>query len=174
MERETIERLAMDAAAEELSDDARLLLESYLAEHAEAQQWAREMTSIYEITQAAIEAKTEHAAPSPAETRRLIPLDYLAVARWAAVLAIAVFAGFSAGKYTGTERTDRPRIVRIVEPHRAVASVADLKAKYADTFWGRKVLASTEPRPRPRTATHSSTGNFWDIYRRNLKEKRYE
>ena len=46
MEREAIERLAMDSAAGELNQDAEALLRTYLAEHPQANEWAEDMLQI--------------------------------------------------------------------------------------------------------------------------------
>lgn len=173
MNREAIERLAIDSAAGELSEDALRLFKSYLAQHPEANEWATDMTAIYEMTQAAIDVKIEDAAPPMVEKKPSSPVNWFAAGRWAAVIAIAISAGFSIGRWSQPAKT-RVEIFRIPEQPRTTAKVADLKAKYAGTFWGQKVLASTEPKPRPRAAAHTPTGNFWDIYRQHLKEKRYE
>ncbi|MHC4744736.1 MAG: hypothetical protein ACYS8Z_22710, partial [Planctomycetota bacterium] len=127
MNRETIERLAMDAAAGELSEDVEVLFGAYLAEHPEANEWAAGMTSIYEMTEAAIDAKTKGAAPPMVEKKSSVPINWFAAGRWAAVIAIAMFAGFSAGRWSQPVRT-RVEIVRVPEQTRTTAKVADLKA----------------------------------------------
>lgn len=174
MKRETIERLAMDSAAGELSEDAEVLFASYLAEHPEAEEWALEITSIYEMTQAVIDKKTKHPAPPAVAKKRSMPVNWFAAARWAAVIAIAVFAGFSAGRWNQPAKTSRTEFFRVAEQPRTIATVTDIKEKYAATFWGRKVLASIEPKPPLHTAARNSTGSFWDTYTRHLKEKTYE
>ena len=55
MEREIIERLAVDLAAGELNEDVEALFRSYLAEHSEADKWAQDMLQVYEKTETAIE-----------------------------------------------------------------------------------------------------------------------
>ena len=62
MERETIERLAMDLALGELNEDATTLFEAYLAEHTEAKRWAEPMTQTCIRTREAIMQKTQAAA----------------------------------------------------------------------------------------------------------------
>ncbi|MHC4169718.1 MAG: hypothetical protein ACYSWQ_22455, partial [Planctomycetota bacterium] len=61
MERDAIERLAIDSASGELNDDAETLLREYLAGHAEANRWAEEVQWLCEKTEAAIHAKTKNA-----------------------------------------------------------------------------------------------------------------
>ena len=175
MERERIERLAMDSAAGELNEDAEFLFRSYLAEHPEAGEWATDMTGAYEMTEAAIDAKTKGAAAPPiADSNYSGPVGWSSAARWAAVLAVGLFAGFWAGRWGRPDATSRIAVVRIAEQPRALATAADLKAKYAGTFWGQKVLASLEPKPRHAGADIEQSGGIWDVYRRRAKEKGYE
>ena len=175
MDRERIEKLAMDSAAGELNEDAQMLFRSYLAEHPEANEWALGMTSIYEMTEAAISAKTKAPAPPPTVEKTFpSPVNWLTAGRWAAVLAIAIFAGFSAGRWGRTAQTSPTTIVKIPEPPGTMAKAVDLKAKYAGTFWGQKVLASLQPKPRHIDANRRTRGDIWDIYRRRIKEKRNE
>ena len=58
MKRETVERLAMDSAAGELSEDAEALFQTYLDENPQAKQWAEDVRQVYGETEAAIQAKT--------------------------------------------------------------------------------------------------------------------
>lgn len=174
MERERIEKLAIDSAAGELNEDAEALFRSYLTEHPEANEWAADMTGAYEMTEAAIEAKTKGAAAPPIANRKVSrPVNWCSAARWAAVLAIGLFAGFLAGRREpgGGEHLET---VRIAEHPKALATAADLKAKYAGTFWGQKVLASLEPRPSVKREDRRKTGDLWDMYRQRIQEKRYE
>ena len=60
MEREQIERLAIDSAAGELNEDMQALFEEYIAGHPEAKKYVEDMLGIYENTDAAIIAKTQH------------------------------------------------------------------------------------------------------------------
>ena len=175
MDRERIERLAIDSAAGELNEDAEALFRSYLAEHPDANEWAMDMMGAYEMTETAIEAKTKDAgAPPIADTKVSRPVDWRSAGRWAAVLAIGLFAGFSAGRWSRPLKTKQIAVVRIAEQPRVVATAADLKAKYAGTFWGQKVLASLKPRPSIKREDRRETGDIWDMYRRRVKEKCYE
>ena len=58
MEREAIEKLAMDSAAGQLNEDAETLLKEYLAEHPEAKKWFQDMQEIYANIQVAFNEKT--------------------------------------------------------------------------------------------------------------------
>jgi hypothetical protein len=178
MEREPIERLAIDLAAGELNEDAEVLLRSYLAEHPEANKWAQDMLQVYEKTQAAIEAKTTgaYAGGEAAEvsTKTLSPTRWRPVARWAAVVVFAVGAGFAVGRWSVVTETRKP--VAAKSTFRAVASqnLLDLKAKYEGTFWADKIISSLEPKPHPKRAENKWTGTFWSSLKPYMKEKHDE
>ena len=178
MERETIEKLAIDSAAGELNEDAELLLKAYLAEHSEANEWAEDMARLYEVAEAAIDAKTGDVeaavAPAIVDRKRRRPAPWWPAARWAAVLAVGLFAGFIVGRWDWTGNLDRIPVMKVAEQPTGPAKATDLKAKYAGTFWGQKVLASLEPRPRSKQPDRRQSGGFWDNYKQAIEGKRYE
>ena len=59
MQREIIERLAMDRTLGELTEDAAALFETYLGEHPEIQEWAGQMAQTCELTRETINKKTQ-------------------------------------------------------------------------------------------------------------------
>ncbi len=178
MERENIERLAIDAAAGELNQDAEALFGAYLAEHREANRWAENMLQTYEKTQAAIHTKTANADVSsrrPVIKKKRLPyLRWQSLIRCAAVLLVGVVIGHAAGRRPTADRTG-PTVLG--EPYQAqaqVKTVQDLKQKYAGTFWGDKILASVEHKPRQFYRGTTSDTSLWDKYRQYVKEKRHE
>jgi hypothetical protein len=178
MERENIERLAIDAGAGELSEDARLLLQTYLAEHPEANRWAKDMLQTYEKTQAAIQTKTANADLSSGipvvKKNRLPHLQWRSLIRCAAVLLVGIVIGHAVGWRPAADRTG-PTVLG--EPHQRqaqVKTIQDLKQKYAGTFWGDKILASVEHKPHQLYRGNTSDTSLWDRYRQYVKEKRHE
>ena len=178
MERDAIERLAIDSASGELNDDAEALLREYLHEHAEANRWAEEVLWVCEQTEAAVRAKTRDGRANlergafegkPVSQGRWPPL-----ARWAAVVLFAALVGFGVGNRRKSD-TMRGRVL----PHYAsvpkqAQTVSDLKDRHAGTFWGGKVLAMLESRTAQRYETDLRSIGSWDKYRQHIKEKNHE
>lgn len=178
MERDEIERLAMDSMAGELNEDAEALFKEYLAEHPEANKWAGGMLEIYEKTGAAIEAKTTH-INGISEGKKVISISprlyvrWLPIARWAAVVIFAAFVGISVGRWTKSpvvpewseEITDYPDSTA-----ERVIATQDI----GDSFWREKALAMFQAKPSM-SRTVSITGpNLWEKYRQFIKERSYE
>jgi len=178
MEREAIERLAIDSAAGELNQDAEALFKTYLAGHARAKRWAENVRQIYEKTEAAINIKTTGDYAS-GQTRSIKPnqlwqINWPRLARWAAALMFGALIGFSAGRW---DRSDKTYRIVLPEPGRArgrIETVSDLKEKYAGTFWGDKMLALLEHRPGRQYEANLQGVRFWDKYKQYIKEKQYE
>ncbi len=176
MERQVIERLAMDAALGELNDDATALFEAYLTEHPEARQWARPMKAICERTREAVVARTAPAALSPrraAPPARRISRTRLANAgRWAAVVIVSLALGAAAGR-RGMPPTESIPHVASAETDRGPTR-RDWRAVLngrGEGFWEAKAVAtlqrqpgggSYEPRPSP-----------WEILKQRQEERRH-
>ncbi len=178
MERENIERLAIDAAAGELNPDAEALFGAYLAEHPEASRWARNMLATYEKTQAAIQIKTANNGVSfrrrVIKKKQLPHLQWQSVIRCAAVLLVGVVIGHVAGRRPATGESGTIVSAKPHQEQAQVKSVQDLKQKYAGTFWGDKMLALLEHKPDHPYRAYPSDTSLWDKYRRYVKEKHYE
>jgi hypothetical protein len=178
MERDTIERLAIDLAAGALNQDAEALFRSSLAAHPEPNRWAQDMLQVYEKTEAAIEAKTTGAYAgvevTAVSTKTSSPTRWLPVARWAAVVVFAVGVGFAVGRWSVVTETRKP--VAAKSTFRAVESqnLLDLKAKYEGTFWADKIISSLEPKPHPKHRGNKWTGTFWSSLKPYMKEKHDE
>jgi hypothetical protein len=176
MEREAIERLVMDSAAGELNQDAEALLRTYLAEHPQANEWADDMLEIYDKTEAAIKTKTAHSDAGKV-TPGITPVSlvkWLSVARWAAVIALGVIIGFTAGRRDRTDSTYRTVFRKPAPDSKQVETVSDLKERYAGTFWGDKMLALLENKPDQRYKANLRSVGLWDKYRQYIKEKNYD
>lgn len=172
MNREAIERLAIDSVAGELNEDAETMLQFYLDEHPQAKHWAEDVRQVYGQTEAAIQKKTAHT-----NGERIIPrislvsrAKWVPAVRWAAAIVFGVIFGFSAGRWEVTHKTptiDFQEPSRISKP---VETVSDLKQKYAGTFWGDKMLAMLEHHPKADLRDIRS----WDTYRQYVKERHHE
>jgi hypothetical protein len=178
MEREIIERLAIDSAAGELNEDVEALLRAYLAEHPEAGPDSEEMLRVYKETAAAIEAKTRNAnavAGVPAvKVNRLPYLNWRSFGRWAAALIVGALIGFAGGRRQTTGETGGVAFVQPQRPAEQVKTISDLKEEYAGTFWGDKVLALMEQKPGRRVKVDLPDVGFWHKYRPYRKGIRYE
>jgi len=176
MEREAIERLAMDSAAGELNEDAEALLRTYLAEYPQANKWAEDILQIYYRTEAAIKTKTTRGDVGKI-TPEITPLSqvrWLPVGRWAAVIALGIIIGFTAGR---RDQTDSAHRIAFQEPSRnskQVETVSELRERYAGTFWGDKMLALLEHKPSQRYKANLRSIGSWSKYRQYIKEKNYD
>jgi hypothetical protein len=176
MEREIIERLAIDSAAGELNEDVEALLRAYLAEHPEAGPDSEEMLRVYKETAAAIEAKTRGADDAMAAVRmnRLRYPAWRSFGRLAAALIVGALIGFAGGRRQTTGETGGVAFVQPQRPAEQVKTISDLKEEYAGTFWGDKVLALMEQKPGRRVKVDLPDVGFWHKYRPYRKGIRYE
>ncbi len=178
MERDAIERLAIDSASGELNDDAETLLREYLAGHAGANRWAEEMQWLCEKTEAAIHAKTKNAGAGLERTavgiEPALRVRWRPLARWAAAVVFAALIGFTAGRQEQSGTSYGPALPQFASVPRQVKTVSDLREQYAGTFWGDKMLAVLEHRPGQRLKANQGDGRFWDRYGQYRKEKRHE
>jgi hypothetical protein len=175
MERETIERLAIDLAAGELNEDAKLLFEAYLSEHPQARDWSEDMLDIYEKTQTAINTKMidERVISNKSSLKKnsLLQINWQNFVRWAAVIVFTALIGFAAGRWERPGQTNRIASHRPDGNIKQVRTVSDLREKYAGTFWGDKMLAMLESRPVRRNKPDFEDGSFWDKYKQYKGEQ---
>ena len=176
MNREIIERLAIDSSAGELNEDVEALFRAYLEEHPEANPGSEEMAQIYEDAAAAIGAKTRRAkAREPIlKAERLVPLSWRAFGRWAAVLIVGALIGFTGGRFQMGGERSKVAFKQPGQPVEQVKTISDLKEEYTGTFWGDKALALIEQRPVRGVKADSRDEGFWRKYRPNRKEISYD
>jgi len=177
MERETIERLAMDLALGELSEDAVTLFETYLAEHIEARQWAEPIMQTCIRTRQSIMQKTQAAARlTQYEPVRLFPADWSALARWAAVVAIAAFLGVAIGRRSVPSPTQRPEtvVVRTAPRQAGPEGWQRILSDSEQGFWQSKAIAMLQSQPREIPGSFESQPSLWDRYRQFRKERSRE
>jgi hypothetical protein len=173
MERETIERLAMDAAVGELNEDARTLLNAYLVEHPDMRDWAQQMDAACRQVHKAFCTGTRRNDDVPIVSIHPRPSIRWAVAgRWAAVVMIAVLAGMQIGRRpesvpnerltgvtTGTARSESSR------------SWQDILREPGNGFWESKAAAVRQAVPRRTSAPQPS---LWEAFGQLQKGHNHE
>ena len=177
MEREIIERLAMDSVAEELNEDMQVLFDTYLAEHAEANQWAEDISQIFKLTETTIQTKTRTVPAeikAPVKAGHLWRLNWQQIVRWAAVVALAACIGLVVGRFTKS-----PELIQ--RPERTVASSTGTTGQSlrdsgdaGEGFWKDKALAMLSAGPQHLQGGFDDGEGLWNKYREYIKEKDYE
>ena len=175
MERERIERLAMDSALGELSEDAAALLEAYLATNAPAREWARRMRCACEAAHRVVSTKTrtpaERIPSSPATPRLPWRMICPTLGRWAAVILCALLMGAAAGRWSKPRDVFPAGVpVTVVQGAPAARGWDRLVGETGQGFWRARALAlvrSESSRAQPSTAGE----NLWDKYRRYVREQ---
>jgi hypothetical protein len=178
MERETIERLAMDRALGELDADTTALFDAYMAEHPEMQPWAEGMSRTCARTREAVVKKTQPTdaqdRPDEARVYQLRVIPWRTWGRWAAVILISLGIGAGVGRQSRSDvSVTRPTVVQ-VQSAPAQAGWQRMAGASGNGFWETKAVAMLQPKvyelPRPR-AEHAG---LWDRYRQSRKERSYE
>ena len=170
MDREQIERLAIDSAAGQLNEDAEALLKEYLAEHSQANKWFLDIKEVYGKTQAAFDKKTA-STKQPTEYKPFQKISWLPVARRAAVLIFAVLLGATAGRWSKslTPETNPQRITISQGP-----TVERPSFNIGESFWRKKAIAMITS-PSSKIQKDYVTGpKLWEKYRQFIKERNYE
>ncbi|MBL7139553.1 MAG: hypothetical protein ISS74_01445 [Planctomycetes bacterium] len=158
MDRDALERLAMDRAGGELDADAEALLAAYLAEHPEARRTAAEMESAYRQCRDAIASRVEAAGTaSPARPAGPHAWSVLAAAsrprrrsvgRWLArAAAVLAILGLGAGGGWWLGRQKGPETVQLPPGRPAVAQADEAPLDRLGPFWREKVATLLEGRP---------------------------
>jgi hypothetical protein len=176
MEREIVERLAIDKALGELDADTAALLEAYLAEHAEARTWAQAMTQTCTQTREAISQKTRPDAQWHAADRssRLAAPAWRTFGRWAAVIVVSLGIGAVAGRWSRPPAPTTERVVVETRTPPAPDGWRQLLHRPESGFWQTKAVAMMEPRRDGVVTDHDAHKRLWDKYRPSAKEWSYE
>lgn len=179
MNRDTIERLAIDSASGELSDDAQCLLDAYLAEHAPANEWAQSILRVYRRTEAAIGAKTKAAdvmnESVAVKIKPTFPPRWRPALRWAAVVVLAALIGAGAGRWSRSISlpADHPGRTAF-HPVLAASGQAPDATDAGQSFWQAKAAAMFESRPYRHVNAAVQPGGLWQKYENYIKEKHHE
>lgn len=177
MERQIIERLAMDAALGELNEDTEALLNAYMAEHPDARQWAEQMSATCTRTQDAIRAKTRRseapACPPAAFVRQRMPVRWAGAVRWAAVIVISFLIGMGTGR--------RPEPSMVAPPTNVAAEMApsaghdrswqEIVREPGNGFWESKAAAMWQSKPYQAAKPQPS---LWEAFRQLQKGNNHE
>ena len=178
MERETIERLAMDRTLGELDADTTALLDAYLAEHPEMQLWAEVMSQTCERTRDAISRKAQSNGiddrAREARVHCLAAIPWWTLARWAAVILISLGIGAGVGRRFRPDAPPPPVVVARAPSTPARAGWGRIVGVSEDSFWEAKAVAILKPKVyEPSRARTAGTG-LWDRYRQSRKERSYD
>jgi hypothetical protein len=178
MKCDVIERLAIDSASGELSEDAQCLLDAYLAEHAPANEWAQSILRVYRRTEAAIGAKTKatdaRSENTPLKIKPMFPSRWRPALRWAAVVIFAALIGVGAGRWS------RSNVLPAGHPERKTfrpilaASRQGLDMDIGKSFWRAKAAAMFEARPYHQVNAAVHPGGLWQKYEDYIKENHHE
>lgn len=178
MERDIIERLAIDQALGELNSDTMALFETYLAEHAEARHWAQAMAQTCTTTREALRRKTQ-----PIEGNRHVirvrafwpkAAAWRIWGRWAAVIVISLALGMTAGRWSKPQPTTPRTIVVQAEPTSTSDEWTQVLSEPGQGFWEAKAVAMLQMKSEGIPKTRATYRSLWDPYRQSIKEQSYE
>lgn len=179
MERQAIERLAMDAALGELNDDATALFDAYLTEHPELRQWARSMKAVCERTREAVVARTAPAAFPPRRAAihacRISRIRLANAGRWAAVVLVSLALGAAGGRRltSSTESTSYVTASAETTPSPARRDWRAVLNGWGEGFWEAKAAATLRPQPGPAGDSYEPKPSPWEMLKQRQKERRH-
>ena len=170
MEREAIEKLAMDSAAGQLNEDTETLLKEYLAEHPEANEWFQDMQEIYANTQFAFNEKT-FPVKQPTENKPTLKFNWFPVFRWAAVIAIAVTIGITAGRWSKSE-IPQQKLQQVATSSDTMTKSQGIRLEdIGDGFWREKVMAMMNSSTTKIHKNYITGPSLWEKYNKYKGEK---
>jgi hypothetical protein len=170
MEREAIEKLAMDSAAGQLNEDAEALLQEYLAEHPDANKWFQDIQEIYTNTQVAFETRTAFIKQSK-ENKPFLKFNWFPVLRWAAVIAIAVTIGAAAGRWSKSEVPKQKLQQVTASSDTATKSQGFRLEDIGEGFWRDKVMAILNSSPEEIQRSNIHGPSLWERYNKYKGEQ---
>jgi hypothetical protein len=177
MEREIIERLAMDSASDELNEDAKVLLQAYLAEHSQENMWAEEMFKLYETTKQAVKTKTNQNNTEPPKTicdKPLFRINIISLGRWAAVIIFAVAIGTGLGRWSKKPEFISGPVTIATSNRSQRLQPGDLVVMPTEGFWREKAISMLTPKHTPHYEEQIPLGQLWKRYKEYIKEKQYD
>ena len=178
MERETIERLAIDQALGELDVDTVALFQAYLAEHAEARDWAQAMARTCTRTREAIRQKAQPTDGHPRLDQVRTPwprtIAWQTYGRWAAVILVSLAVGATLGRRSRPSAS-APKTIVVRAPSTAEQQGwRQILSKPERGFWETKAVAMLQPKTNDISNTHPGRRGLWDRYRQQRKGRSYE
>jgi hypothetical protein len=178
MEREAIERLAMDLSAGELNEDVQTLFKEYLSEHPKTNKWLQDTQKLYERTEAAISAKIDTAytgvEETPVKMKLPLKLKWCPIARWAAVIIFTAFLGASIGRWTKKPVLEKEFIRVPASSTHTVKRQGFNLDDLSEGFWRDKVTAMLNPSPAKMQTSSNAGPSLLERYKQYIKERHYE
>lgn len=175
MNAERIERLAIDRALGELNEDATVLFDAYLAEHPQAQVWAQAMSDVCARTHRAIDKKTQYGSAGDRAPRvhsfRPTRIQWGRVGRWAAVVAVCLGLGVTAGRWSRPQAPPRAdAVVRADSAPSGSDGWRHVLSGQERGFWQSKALAALRSQPYEGADPRERQMGFWDRFRPSRQE----
>jgi hypothetical protein len=178
MNAERIERLAIDRALGELTEDAAVLFDTYLAEHPQAQEWAGRMSEACAQTRRAIDRRTQGQGVENPSVRirpdRPIRIRWLPLGRWAALVVVSVGIGVTVGRWSRPQVPAPDFSAVQAQPSGSTESWRRVLSNRRQGFWQSKALALLQTKPYPTAGPHDPQANLWEMYKQSRKERSYE
>jgi len=178
MERDIVERLAIDQALGELDSDTTALFEAFLAEHAEARHWAQAMAQTCTTTREALRHRTQAVDGSRhvVRVRAFWPgvAAWRTWVRWAAVIVICLGLGTTAGRWLMPHSTSPKTIVVQAEPIPTSEGWTQVVNKPGQGFWEAKAVAMLQMKSEGVPKARAAHRSLWDRYRQPRKGRSYE
>ncbi|MHC4187877.1 MAG: hypothetical protein ACYSRQ_06760 [Planctomycetota bacterium] len=177
MEREIIERLAMDSVSDELNEDTKVLLQAYLAEHSQENLWAEEMFKLYETTKAAVKTKTNQGNAEPFKTihkNTSLRINIISLGRWAAVIIFAVAIGAGLGRLSKKPELISGPVKTVTSNSSQRLQPGDLVVMPTEGFWREKAVSMLTPKHAPHYEERIPLDQLWKRYKQFIKEKHYD
>ena len=171
MEREIIERLAIDSAAGELNEDIDILLQDYLAEHKDANKLFQEIRNIYNKTQAAFDIKTA-SFKQPSAIKPSLKFNRLSLLRTAAIIIISACIGIIAGRWSMQDMPQQESKYAAVNSDASAKRTGINLNNLGEGFWQEKIAAMVNPSPVREHREDNSGHSLMEQYRQYLKEKK--
>ena len=173
MNREQIEKLAIDFSAKQINEDAEALLHEYLSEHQEAKQWFLEMQEIYNNTQIVFDKKTSF-AKQPIENKHVFKYNQFPILRWAAVIIVTACVGAAVGRWTKTEIPQQKQIQVTSSGNFITKSPFVRYQNIGEGFWSKKIVAMLDSSPAKIDKSSFAGPSLWEKYNKYIKEKNHE
>ena len=178
MEREIIERLAIDHALGELDADTAALFESYLAEHTEARDWAQAMAQTCTRTREAIRQKAqptdEHRRLDQVRTPWPRAVAWQTFGRWAAVVLVSLAIGAALGRRSRPHASTPETVIVQAQSTAEQQGWRQILSQPERGFWETKAVAMLQPKTNEIPSTHPGRRGLWDRYRQQRKGRSHE
>jgi len=178
MERDIIERLAIDQTLGELDSDTVALFKAYLAGHAEARHWAQAIAQTCTATQEALRHKTQPVGEHRHEVSVSASWPSITAwrtwGRWAAVIVICLGLGMTVGRWSKPQPTTTRTIIVQAEPTATSDDWTQAMNKPGQGFWEAKAVAMLRMKPEGTPKTRAAHRSLWDRYRQSRKGRSYE